>query len=332
MLQRWVGEGKQVSLPELRQIAKELNKSQRFKHALEISEWIVTHREYEASDHDYAVRIDLITKVFGTGAAEEFFEGLPSAAKTGETYTALLHSFASAKQTEKAEQLFEKIKESDLTLSVLTYNEMMTLYMSIGQLDRVSLVVEDLKRRKISPDLFTYNLWVSACAASLDIDGVRSILDEMIHDSCSNEGRKIYAALTNIYITASHLKDSKNSPVEADKKVTQRESITYDFLIILYTALANKDRVSEIWKALRMTSQKMTSRNYLCILSSYIMLGQLKEAQEVIDQWKQSVPDFDTSACKRLFEAFSEAGFMEKGETLRQLLVLKNCNLVDWPP
>lgn len=303
----------------------------RLIQVLQISEWMVTHQEFEVSDHDYAVRIDLMTKVFGTNAAEEFFKGLPSTAKTCETYTALLHSFASAKQTEKAEELFEEIKESDLTVSALTYNEMMTLYMSVGQLNKVSLVVEELKMRKVSPDLFTYNLWASACAATLDINGVRRILDEMICDgNSSNEGWKTYAALTNIYITATRLVDSKSSPVEAEKKITQREWITYDFLIILYTGMAHKERVSEIWKSLRMTSQKVTSRNYICILSSYIMLGQLKEAQEVIDQWKQSVPDFDASACKRLFDAFSEAGFVEKAESLRQLLVLKDCNIVDW--
>lgn len=303
----------------------------RLIQVLQISEWMVTHQEFEVSDHDYAVRIDLMTKVFGTNAAEEFFKGLPSTAKTCETYTALLHSFASAKQTEKAEELFEEIKESDLTVSALTYNEMMTLYMSVGQLNKVSLVVEELKMRKVSPDLFTYNLWASACAATLDISGVRRILDEMICDgNSSNEGWKTYAALANIYIAATRLVDSQSSPVEAEKKITQREWITYDFLIILYTGMAHKERVSEIWKSLRMTSQKMTSRNYICILSSYIMLGQLKEAQEVIDQWKQSVPDFDASACKRLVDAFSEAGFVEKAESLRQLLVLKDCNIVDW--
>jgi len=64
---------------------------------LQISEWMVSHEEYELSDSDYAVRIDLMTKVFGIDAAERYFEGLPPATKTTETYTALLHSYAGAK-------------------------------------------------------------------------------------------------------------------------------------------------------------------------------------------------------------------------------------------
>ncbi|KAK9266507.1 hypothetical protein L1049_012562 [Liquidambar formosana] len=188
VLQKWVGEGNKITVSELRNISKQLRKSQRYKHALEISEWMVSHEEYELSDSDYAVRIDLMTKVFGIDAAERYFEGLPVTAKTCETCTALLHSYAAAKLTEKAEQLYERIKEANMSLNALIYNEMMTLYMSVGQLEKVSLVVEELKCQKVAPDLFTYNLWISSCAASLNMDGVRRILDEMSHVSGSNEG------------------------------------------------------------------------------------------------------------------------------------------------
>uniref|UniRef100_F6I6P0 Pentatricopeptide repeat-containing protein n=1 Tax=Vitis vinifera TaxID=29760 RepID=F6I6P0_VITVI len=171
-----------------------------------ISEWMVSHDEFELSDSDNAVRIDLMTRVFGIDAAERYFEGLPSAAKTSETYTALLHSYAGAKLAEKAEELYERIKESNVPLNILLYNEMMTLYMSVGQVEKVSLVVEELKRQKVVPDLFTYNLWVSSCAATLDIDGVRRILKEMSNNSSANDGWVRYRNLANIYIMADYSK------------------------------------------------------------------------------------------------------------------------------
>ena len=73
-----------------------------YKHAFEISEWMVTHEVYGLSDSDYVMRIDLTTKVFSIDAAKCYFEALPLAAKTSETYTALLHSYAGAKMIEKA--------------------------------------------------------------------------------------------------------------------------------------------------------------------------------------------------------------------------------------
>ena len=77
--------------------------------------------------------------------------------------------------TEKAEELYQRIKDSNLSFDALTYNEMMTLYMSVGQFEKVPSVVEELKQQKVSPDIFTYNLWISSCAAILNIDEVRRI-------------------------------------------------------------------------------------------------------------------------------------------------------------
>lgn len=288
-----------------------------------------SHQESELSDDDYAMRIDLITKVFGVSSAEEFFDGLPPAAKSCEVHTALLHSYAGAKLMEKAEKLFERIKDSNPSVSILTFNEMMTLYTSVGQFDRVHIVVEELKRRKVSPDLFTYNLWISACAATFDIDGVRKILDEMALDSSSDDRWRTYAKLTEIYISAGHLLSSDNSLVESEKKkISQREWITYDFLILLYAGLGNIQKINEIWKALHKTSQKMTSRNYTCILSAYLVLGELKQAGKVIDEWKQSkVLDFDVSACDRLFDGFAKVGLTETAESLRRLMRPMNCEI-----
>ncbi|KDP40947.1 hypothetical protein JCGZ_24946 [Jatropha curcas] len=328
IIQKWVNEGNTVALSELRSISKELSKSQRFKHALEISEWMVTHEENALSDSDYANRIDLMTKVFGIDAAERYFEGLPITSKTSETYTALLHSYARSKLLDKAEELYERIKRSSLSFTALTYNEMMTLYMSVGQMEKVSLVVAELKRQKVAPDIFTYNLWISSCAATLNVDQVTRILDEMSRSSDCNDDWLRYIDIANIYVKAGHLVNAESSAVvAAEKGITQREWITYDFLIILYAGLRNKDKVDQIWKSLRMTKQRMINRNFICILSSYLMLGHLKEAGEVLDQWKQSTTtEFDISACGRLLDVFLGAGLTEVGNNFHMLLIERNCD------
>ncbi|KAK9166239.1 hypothetical protein Scep_001430 [Stephania cephalantha] len=325
-LQNWVAEGNRVTISELRNIGKELRKRQRYKHALEISEWMVSHEEFELLESDYAVRIDLMTRVFGIDAAERYFQGLPPMSRGSEVFTALLHSYAAAKLIERAENLFERIKESNVTFNALTYNEMMTLYISVGQLEKVPSVIEDLKRRNVSPDLFTYNLWISACAGVLDIDSVRKILEEMKHDSNSKDGWVTYRHLADIYITLGNLANpAHNSLVEADKKITQRELITYDFLIILFTGLGNKERIDQAWKSLKLSLQKLTSRSYICILSSYLILGKVNEAGEILDEWiKLSNSDFDARTCHRLLNAFGVVGLKEKAGLLQTLMSQRN--------
>ncbi|KAI3755318.1 hypothetical protein L1987_55115 [Smallanthus sonchifolius] len=328
-IEKWINEGNRITILDLRKISKELRRSQRFKHALELSEWMVSHEEFELSDSDHAIRIDLLTKVFGIDAAERYFESLPLNAKTTESYTALLHSYASSKLTSKAEDLYERMKESNLPLTAITYNELMTLYMSVGEVEKVSSVVEELKSRNVSPDIYTLNLWISSCASSLNIDEVRNILDEMSgHEAGPSESWARYVKLVKIYLASGQLVNSEvNSVVESEKGITQREWITYDFLIILHSALGNKETLDQIWKSLRMTNQKMISRNYACILSAYLMLGCFNEVEEVISQWNTSATtDFDVSVCDRIVKAFQEVGLIEKAEAFRVLLSEEKCD------
>nr|GMD09548.1 ABC transporter B family member 19 [Ipomoea batatas] len=65
------------------------------------------------------------------------------------------------------------MKEANLSLSTLTYNELLTLYMSVGQLEEIS-----------------------SCAAAFNIDEVRQILDEISLDSGSDECWTRYANLS----------------------------------------------------------------------------------------------------------------------------------------
>ncbi|KAH0895564.1 hypothetical protein HID58_045132 [Brassica napus] len=294
VLEKWVGEGNQITVNELREISKELRRTRRYKHALEVS--------------------------------------LQPPSKTPETYTSLLHAYAASKQTERAEALFKRIIESDsLTFGAITYNEMMTLYMSVGEVEKVRDVIEVMKGRNVSPDIFTYNLWLSSCAARFDIDELRRILEEMRREGGSNEGWARYIDLTSVYINSSRLTNAESSsPVESEKSISQREWVTYDFLMILHTGLGNKGMVDQIWKSLRNTNQKLSSRSYICVVSSYLMLGCLREAGEVVDQWKESkTTEFDGSACLRILNAFRDVGLEEKASEFQLLLVEKKCSLED---
>ncbi|GMY19293.1 pentatricopeptide repeat-containing protein At5g09450, mitochondrial [Fagus crenata] len=160
-------------------------------------------------------------------------------------------------------------------------------------------------------EMMTLYMSVGHVVKNYPIDEVRMIIEEMSQDLGSNEDRVRYI--------------NSNTLVEAEKGITQREWITYDFLIILYAGLGNKDKIDQIWKSLRMTKQKMTSRNYICILSSYLILGHLKEIGEVTDQWKQSTTtDFDVSASIRILDAFADVGLTEMAHNFHMLLVQKN--------
>jgi hypothetical protein len=64
------------------------------------------------------------------------------------------------------------------------------------------------------------------------------------------------------------------------------------------------------------------------VLSSYLMCGKLKDAAEVVDEWQRSkAPEFDISACNKLFDAFLGAGFSDTADMFRELMLQKSCIL-----
>jgi pentatricopeptide repeat protein len=283
------------------------------------------HHESDLSGNDYAIRIDLITKVFGLNAAEDFFNNLVT--RSPDAYIALLHNFSASKSVDKAEKLFDQMKDENVLLDALPFNEIMTLYVSVGEREKVFGVVSEMKRLKVRLDLYSYNLWVSAHGAVLDFEGIMKVLSELEQDANCDQRWDVYRKLVRVYIEVGQFEGVENSMklIEADTKVSAREWITYDLLVILHASLDNKGRIKEMWRCMKMSPGKMTYRNYICVVSSYLMVGELEEAGKIIDQWKESKePEFNLSSCCRLFGAFMKFGSMEIAENFRKLMQEKN--------
>ena len=273
-----------------------------------MSEWMISHHEHELSGNDYAVRVDLISTVFGLSSAEEFFQGLPLEAKNTETYTALIHAYARAKLVENAEILFERMKEAGIQPSTLTFNEMMTLYISIGQSEKVPATVDQLKNSGQAADLFTYNLWISALASSMDTEAVRRVLQEISSLSHADDAMLMYVKLAEIYISMA------------------QTMIAYDFLLILQASMGKKDKVDEIWKSVKMNTQNISGGTYVSVLSSYLVRGYLKEAGEILDEWEK-----DTDTYGRLYHAVLKSDLISAAKNFSQLLSERDIKLPDVP-
>lgn len=80
---------------------------------------------------DQAVHLDLISKTRGITTAESYFINLPEQLKNHFTYGPLLNHYCKHQMTEKAESMFQKMKELNLTLTSLHYNNILTLYENI---------------------------------------------------------------------------------------------------------------------------------------------------------------------------------------------------------
>ncbi|XWS76415.1 hypothetical protein CRYUN_Cryun01aG0174200 [Craigia yunnanensis] len=110
-IQKWKEEGHTVRKYELNRVVRELRKLKRYKHAIEICEWMRLQQDIKLLPGDYAIHLDLIAKVHGLASADKFFEDLPDKMRDQATCTALLHTYVQNKLSAKAEALMEKCQK-----------------------------------------------------------------------------------------------------------------------------------------------------------------------------------------------------------------------------
>ncbi|XP_041022428.1 pentatricopeptide repeat-containing protein At4g02820, mitochondrial [Juglans microcarpa x Juglans regia] len=320
-IRKWKEEGHTVRKYGLNRIVRELRKVKRYKHALEICEWMRLQQDIKLLPGDYAVHLDLIAKVRGLNSAVKFFEDLPDQMTGQPTYTALLHVYVQNKLSAKAEALMEKMSECGFLQNPIPYNHMLSLYISSGQLEKVDEVIQELKRNT-SPDVVTYNLWLSACASQNDVETAEKVFLELKKAKLDPDW-VTYSALANLYIKKSLPEKASHTLKEMEKKASRKNRVAYSSLLSLHTNMGDKDGVSRIWEKMKSCFRKMNDAEYTCMLSSLVKLGEFKEAENLYSEWESVSGTGDSRVSNILLAAYINRNQMEMAEIFYNRMVEK---------
>lgn len=337
VLEGWIREGRRVKKAEIKRMVKELRKFYRYKHALEIFEWM--GQNFSFSSGERAIHLDLIAKVHGISSAENYFANLPAIEKNHQTYSAILNCYVKEKNIEKAEATMEKMKYLGFANNPLPYNEMMTLYMNMEQFEKVPLVIQGMKKKCISLDAYSYSIWMKSYAALSHMDRVEGVLIELELDDNIDPDWNIYSTVASIYIKAqvldkaeSALKKLEKKMIEVEVKTKRKYRVAYDHLISLYGSLGNKDEVYRIWQSYELAFPMSTNRSYICLVSSLVRMGDLEGAEAFVKKWL-SVKSFDDIRVSNiLLGAYTRQGYLQKAEVFLQH-IMKNGgkpNAITW--
>ncbi|KAK4788563.1 hypothetical protein SAY86_019882 [Trapa natans] len=320
-IRQWKEKGNQVRKYELNRIVRELRKLRRYKHALEICEWMVLQPDIKLLPGDYAVHLDLIAKVRGLNSAEKFFEDIPADMRGRLTCSALLHTYAQNKLSEKAEALMEKMKEHDMLKDPLPFNHMLSLYISCGQLDKVPGVIEELKKNS-KPDAVTYNLWLTVCSSNNDVETAEMVFLEL------KKARVIpdwvtYSILSNLYIKNGLSDKAATALKEMEKWISRKTRAAYSSLISLYTNMQDEDGVQRAWKKLKSCFLKMNDAEYTCMISSLLKLGKIEEAEKLYTEWESGSNTGDPRVANLLIAAYINCNQIDKAEAFSYRVIQK---------
>lgn len=316
MLQNLVDEGHKVKFCEVRGIFKQLIKGRRYKNALEILTWMEAQRKFRMSAADHAVKMQLVIRVHGLAAAQEYFTNIPNTSSQKAAYLPLLRSYVKERAIEKAECFMLKLNGLGLIVSPHPFNEIMKLYMAMSQYEKVTLSIIQMKRSKIPLNVLSYNLWMSSCGEVYGIESAEKVYKEMLIDKNVEVGWSTLATLANVYIKSGLIQNANFALREAEKKLSNSNHLGYFFLITLYTSLKDKKGVLRLWEASKIVKGRITCVNYMCILSSLVKLGDLLEAERVFMEWESKCFNYDIRVSNVLLGAYVRNGLMNKAESL----------------
>ncbi|KAL5654283.1 hypothetical protein ACJX0J_033602, partial [Zea mays] len=216
-----------------------------------LMDWMVNARGMNMSHTNHAIRLELIYKVRGLEAAENYFANLPDPAKNHRTYGSLLSCYCSAKMEEKATNLYRQMDELGIWSSTLPINNLMSLYMKLDQYRKVVSLFEEMKLKNVKPNSLTCCILMTSYAALNKIDDIEELLKEMVEKDVTL-GWSAYSTLASIYVNAGQFGKAESALKKLEGLISAHDDRQpFDFLLSLYASLGNLSEVNRVWNVIK---------------------------------------------------------------------------------
>ncbi|KAL5715529.1 hypothetical protein ACHQM5_017337 [Ranunculus cassubicifolius] len=316
ILDQWVEQGKSIKKDELTEIIKRLKSFKNYRHALEISKWMADQSNFPPSAGDFALRLDLISRIHGIDQADKYFETIPEQFRVFPVYLSLLNSYAHGKNVEKAESLMQQMRDLGFARTTLAYNGLLTLYSRVGESEKLDTLLEEMKEKGIPPTKHTHTLQLINYAAIPDFERMEKVLDIMQVNSNYTMDWNCYAIAANAYIKASLIDKALEMLQKAEEAVTPRKrKFAYDYILTLYASAGRKEDVYRIWNKYKST-EKIYNTAYRCMLSSLLKLDDIEGAEKILEEWESGDTSYDFRVPNLVIAYYTKNGSLDKAEML----------------
>ncbi|KAL5715534.1 hypothetical protein ACHQM5_017341 [Ranunculus cassubicifolius] len=316
ILDQWIEEGNPVKKTDLIRMITQFVAFRRFRHALEISQWMTEKQKFVLSPSNLAVRLNLISRVHGITEAEKYFDTIPKESKTTHIYGALLNCYAQKKSIEKAEALMQQMRDLELTMVPVNYNVLLNCYYQLGKYDKLDALMEEMKDKGVEPDKFTFSIRLSAYAAKSNIDGMETTLKTMEENPKVIMDWHCYVIASNGYIKIDLIDKAVEMLKKAEELIPKKKkSVSYDYLLTMYAHTGRKEELYRIWDLYK-ASEKMHNKAYLFMISSLLKLDDIVGAEEILEEWELGDHTYDFRVPNLLFLGYCKKGMFMEAETL----------------
>ncbi|XP_040994648.1 pentatricopeptide repeat-containing protein At1g80270, mitochondrial-like [Juglans microcarpa x Juglans regia] len=286
ILDKWVEEGNDFDQLTISGVFIGLRRRPMYNKALQFSEWLETTKKVAFTERDYAARLDLIVKVKGIQKAEKYIERIPTSFKGELVYQTLLAAFVHLVDMNKAETVFEKMRELELPITVSAFNQMIILYKRLDR-RKIADVLSLMEKENVKPSLLTYNLLIDIKGESGDIVVMEQLFESMKAAGVSPDVH-LLTVLAKHYISGGLKHKAQNVLKEIGEEKLKGSFGARTALLGLYASLDNSDEVARIWKECELYPRMSECT---AAIEAWGKLGKVEEAEAVFEimlqKWKR---------------------------------------------
>ncbi|XP_059652043.1 pentatricopeptide repeat-containing protein At1g80270, mitochondrial-like [Cornus florida] len=281
-LQKRIEKGNSLGRPEISFAMRDLRKRKMYSRALQFMQWLEANKQVEFTEQDYVTSVDLVAKVSGIQKAEKYINNIPEHFRGEVIYRTLLANCVKPLNMEKAEELFNKMVELELPISVFTCNQMLLLYKRLDKM-KIPYILRVMEKEDIKPSLITYAILIDAKGEANDFAGIEELIKIMKAEAIEPDIH-IRTTLARHYIIGG-LKDKAEAVL---KDIGESCLHSHHKVLPLYASLGNADEVMRIWKVCE-SDPKIDECT--AAIEAWGKLGRIEEAEAVfekmIQKWKK---------------------------------------------
>ncbi|XP_074276770.1 pentatricopeptide repeat-containing protein At1g80270, mitochondrial-like [Silene latifolia] len=272
-------EDKEFSRPEVYESLLNLRRRKLFGKALQLSEWFEKREDSDFSERDYASRVDLIAKVRGLHKAESYVDSIPKSFREEVVYRTLLANFVTARRLDKAEQLFNKMKDLGFPITVFTCNQMLLLYKRSDR-RKIADVLLMMEKENLKPSLFTYQVLIDTKGHSSDIHGMEQVIETMKAEGVE-PGIRVQAILARHYASAGLKEKAEDVLKEMEETDLKNNRFIYRTVLPIYAKLGNAEQVERIWK---FSESSPRPADCFAAIDAFGKLKNIKQAEAIFEK------------------------------------------------
>ncbi|ONM52432.1 pentatricopeptide repeat-containing protein At1g80270, mitochondrial [Zea mays] len=320
VLDGWVKIGNRLERDKVNMVLFHLRKQRMYNKALKFVEWIERRKLLNFEERDYASHLDLIARNYGVEAAQKYIERVPEAFRSEVLYETLLVNCVCRDDAQKAEQVFNEIRELSLPLTISACNQMLLLYKRVSR-NKVVDILTLMEKENIKYSIFTYKLMIDLKVRSNDILGMEQVLNSMKENGLE-PNFTIQTMVAKFYISGCFTEKAEEviNAMEVHVKANRHAVRS---LLDLYAILGRPVDVERVWNL----CAEPKLEDFLAAIKAWSKLGHIERAEEIFDVLVKTFPKLTSKYFNAMLEVYAENKLLDKSKKFIERMCLDGCTI-----